>query len=212
MKTLVAVPCMDMVQTSFMKSLFQLVSVGETQISFRVSSLIYDSRNSLAGEALRNGYDRIMFLDSDMAFKPDILVKLSKDMDEGRDFVGGLFFRRKPPFTPVIYKNLEYKCEGIKPEMKLEPYLDYPQDDIFEIEGSGFGAVLMTTDLINRVGEKFGYPFSPMLGFGEDISFCWRVKQLGVPMYCDSRIKVGHVGLCTITEEIYQNTRGSSDA
>ncbi len=53
---------------------------------------------------------------------------------------------------------------------------------------------------------------SPMLGFGEDIRFCWRVKQLGVPMYCDSRIKVGHVGLCTITEEIYQNTRGSSDA
>lgn len=207
MKTLIAVPCMDMIQTSFVKSLFGLISTGETKLSFRVSSLVYDSRNTLAGEAITQGYDRILFLDSDMAFQPDLFIKLSKDMDEGREYVTGLCFKRKPPFTPVIYKELAYKCEGLNPEMKLESYLDYPKDEIFEIAGSGCAAVMMTTDLINRVGAKFGYPFSPLMGFGEDVSFCWRVQQLGVPMFCDSRIKVGHVGLCTITEEIYQNTR-----
>lgn len=207
MRTLVAIPCMDMVQTSFMKSLLRLMSVGDTQISFKVSSLVYDARNQLAAEAVSQGYDRILFLDSDMVFSPDLLIKLSKDLDEGRDYVCGLFFKRKPPFTPVFYKELEYNCEGLKLDMKLEPYLDYPKDGIFEIAGSGFGAVLMTTGLINKVGDKYGHPFAPMMGFGEDLSFCWRVKQLGIHMYCDSRIKLGHVGLGTITEETYLSTR-----
>ena len=208
MKTLVAVPCLDMVQTSFMKSLLRLMSVDETQISFRVSSLVYDSRNLLAGEAVSQGYDRILFLDSDMVFQPDLLIRLSKDMDEGRDYVCGLFFRRKPPYKPVIYKDLHYHRDGLKLDMKLEPYLDYPQNEIFEVAGSGFGAVMMTTELVNKVGDKFGYPFSPEMGFGEDLSFCWRVKQLGIPMYCDSSVKVGHVGMGTISEETYFATRG----
>lgn len=208
MKTLVAVPCLDMVQTSFMNSLLRLMSVDETQISFRVSSLVYDSRNLLAGEAVSQGYDRILFLDSDMVFQPDLLIRLSKDMDEGRDYVCGLFFRRKPPYKPVIYKDLHYHRDGLKLDMKLEPYLDYPQNEIFEVAGSGFGAVMMTTELVNKVGDKFGYPFSPEMGFGEDLSFCWRVKQLGIPMYCDSRVKVGHVGMGTISEETYFATRG----
>ena len=33
------------------------------------------------------------------------------------------------------------------------------------------------------------------------------LKQLGIPMCCDSRVKVGHVGLGTITEETYLSTR-----
>lgn len=208
MKTLVAVPCLDMVQTSFMNSLLRLMSVDETQISFRVSSLVYDSRNLLAGEAVSQGYDRILFLDSDMVFQPDLLIRLSKDLDEGRDYVCGLFFRRKPPYKPVIYKDLHYHRDGLKLDMKLEPYLDYPQNEIFEVAGSGFGAVMMTTELVNKVGDKFGYPFSPEMGFGEDLSFCWRVKQLGIPMYCDSSVKVGHVGMGTISEETYFATRG----
>ena len=76
MRTLVAIPCMDMVQTSFMKSLLRLMSVDETQISFRVSSLVYNSRNQLAAEAISQGYDRILFLDSDMVFQPDLLIRL----------------------------------------------------------------------------------------------------------------------------------------
>lgn len=208
MKTLVAIPHMDMVPFSFMMSVMRLMNVDETQITDRGSSLIYDARNRMAGQAVSQGYDRILFIDSDMVFKPDLLIKLSRDLDEGREYVCGLFFSRKPQFEPVIYKTLEYNTiDGIKPEMKLDKYLDYPRDEVFEIAGSGFGAVLMTTDLINRVGEKFGYPFSPVMGLGEDLSFCWRVQQLGVPMYCDSRVKVGHAGILTVTEDTYLSTR-----
>ena len=87
------------------------------------------------------------------------------------------------------------------------PYGDYPKDDIFKVAGAGFGGAMMTVDLIKRVGDKFGLPFSPIMGFGEDLSFCVRCSELGVELFCDSRVKMGHVGLGTITEETYFSTR-----
>lgn len=205
MKTLIAIPCMDMVHTVFMKSLMGMNRVGQTGFAFSCSSLVYDARNTLAKQAVTEGYDRVLWLDSDMDFQPDLLQKLSEDMDEGRELVSGIYFKRKAPVKPVIYKSLGYyKNEderGVTPV--AVSYEDYPKDSIFPIAACGFGGVLVTTDLIQRVGDKFGLPFSPIMGFGEDLSFCSRVTELGVEMFCDSRVKMGHVGLGTITEEVY---------
>ena len=71
---------------------------------------------------------------------------------------------------------------------------------------------MMTTDLIKRVADRFGLPFAPMLGFGEDLSFCGRVSQVGGEMWVDSTIKMGHVGLGTITEDVYLSQKGEQDA
>lgn len=205
MKTLIALPCMDMVHTIFLKSLLGMDRVGQCGFAFSCSSLIYDARNQLAKQAVTEGYDRVLWLDSDMDFQPDLLKQLSADMDEGREFVTGLYFKRKAPVKPVIYKSLGfYKDEGVEGVTPVAvPYEDYPQDSIFPIAACGFGGCLVSVDLIKRVGDKFGLPFSPVMGFGEDLSFCTRVSELGVEMYCDSRVKMGHVGFGTITEETY---------
>lgn len=209
MKTLIALPCMDMVHTIFLKSLLSMDRIGQCGFAFSCSSLIYDARNQLAKQAVNEGYDRVLWLDSDMDFQPDLLKQLSADMDEGREFVSGLYFKRKAPVKPVIYKSLGfYKDEGVEGVTPVAvPYEDYPQDSIFTIAACGFGGCLVSVDLINRVGQKFGLPFSPVMGFGEDLSFCTRVSELGVEMYCDSRVKMGHVGLGTITEETYFQMR-----
>lgn len=209
MKILVAIPCMDMVHTSFLQALIGLRRVGDTRVSFQVSSLVYDARNNLAKQAVTEGYDRVLWLDSDMVFAPDFLERLSADMDEGREMVCGLYFKRRPNFSPVIYKELNYTNNDEKMEVnvKLTPYEDYPKDDIFKIAACGFAGVLMSTDLINRIGNAYGLPFSPAIGLGEDLSFCLRAGLLGAEMYCDSRAKMGHVGFMTVTEETYLSTR-----
>ena len=205
MKTLIALPCMDMVHTVFLKSLLSMDRIGQCGFAFSCSSLIYDARNQLAKQAVTEGYDRVLWLDSDMDFQPDLLKQLSADMDEGREFVTGLYFKRKAPVKPVIYKELGFykdeNVEGVTPV--AVPYEDYPKDSVFPIAACGFGGCLVSVDLIKRVGDKFGLPFSPVMGFGEDLSFCTRVSELGVEMYCDSMVKMGHVGLGTITEETY---------
>lgn len=209
MRTLIAIPCMDMVHTIFMKSLLGMDKVGEYCFSMSASSLVYDARNGLAKQAVLENFDRVLWLDSDMEFAPDLMKRLSADLDEGREMVSALYFTRKAPVKPNIFNSCGYYHDEEKNEVTPAAinYWEYPKDTIFPIAACGFGGVMMTTDLIRKVGEKFGLPFSPILGFGEDLSFCSRVADLGIEMFCDSRIKMGHVGLGTITEEIYLKNR-----
>ena len=60
---------------------------------------------------------------------------------------------------------------------------------------------MMNTSLLKEVEAKYGLPFAPMIGFGEDLSFCLRVKDLGKKIWCDSRVKVGHIGYKTYGED-----------
>ena len=205
MRTMVAIPCMDMMHTDFVISLTGLRHDGNIKFVYCASSLVYDSRNSLARRAILEGFDRVLWLDSDMKFDSELFMKLSADLDEGRDMVSALYVSRKPPIKPVLYQHIGYEhIEGsreVKPYAKR--YLDYPLDSVFEIEACGFGAVLMKTSLLEEVEKAFGLPFAPILGFGEDLSFCMRVKELGKKMYCDSAVKVGHVGMIAYCEEMY---------
>lgn len=215
MRTLICIPCMDMVHTEFMKSFLAMRRVGETKITISCSSLIYDARNTMARRAVKEGFDRVLWLDSDMSFDPDLMERLSARLDEGKEFVTGLYFTRKAPVRPVIYKECGYyEMEDGAVSPRAVWYDDYPREDLFKIEAAGFGGVMMTVDLINKVAGKFGLPFAPMLGFGEDLSFCGRAIQCGAELWCDSTIKMGHVGLGTITESVYlsQKEDGHGDS
>lgn len=200
---------MDMVHTVFLKSVLQLEKVGDIQYAMSCSSLIYDSRNNLARQAVNEKFDRILWLDSDMDIPMDAMKVLSADLDEGREFVSGLYFKRKAPVQPILFKELGYYTA--KDSDEITPvatcFEDYPEDSIFEIAGAGFGCCMMTTGLVKKVADEFGLPFSPMMGFGEDLSFCGRATQMGEKLYCDSRVKCGHVGLGTITEDTYKQFR-----
>ena len=204
MKTMIAIPCMDMVHTDFVRSLVGLRHRDETQVTFSQGSLIYDGRNALAETALAGGFDRILWLDSDMVFGPDLEEQLHADLDRGADMVSALYFTRKEPIRPTVYKALgtDRAPDGsLFPQ--AESFLDYPRETVFPIQGCGFGAVMMTAKLLRKVRDRFGLPFSPMQGFGEDFSFCLRVTELQEPMFCDSRIRAGHVGLMTYNEDTF---------
>lgn len=203
MKTLIAIPCMSMVHTMFMASLIQLKVEGEIEFSMTDSSLIYDARNRLSQKAVEEGFDRVLWLDSDMTFDRDTFQKLSKRMDEGYNIVSGLYFKRRDPILPVVYKECgSYEKDGDTLPIARE-YSDYP-DGIFEIAGCGFGCVMMSTKVLKEVAETYGLPFSPILGFGEDLSFCCKASKLGYKLYCDSGVKLGHVGNYIFTEKDFK--------
>ena len=209
MRTLIAIPCMDTIQTLFFASYLKLRKPGdETVTAVTTSSLIYDARNTLAQIAVNGGYDRIFWIDSDMIFEPDLLERFHADLDEGRDMVCGLFFTRKNPVRPVIYERLERIDEDGRLMNDAQPMEDYPRDSVFPVAGCGFGAVMMNVDLLRRVGDAFGPPFTPLPSHGEDFAFCIRARHLGTAIWCDSRIKLGHAGVSVINEETYNAIRG----
>lgn len=205
MKLMIAVPCLDHLLTDFVISKDGLICAPKSKVVYSKSSLVYDSRNGLARQAIVNGFDRVLWLDSDMQFNPDMLDKLTEDLETGADVVSGFYVTRKGEIKPCIFSECEYKHIEEKNAVKAvaKTYYDYPRDSLFEIAACGFGAVLMNTKVLEDVEKNFGLPFAPMMGFGEDLSFCLRARELGYKIYCDSRIKVGHIGFYVYTEDDY---------
>lgn len=203
MKTLIAIPCFDMVHTDFFESFVKMEKEG-TSFTTVKNTMIYSARNLIAANAIDAGFDRVLWLDSDMIFPTDMIPRLYAAMDKtGAGLVSGLYFTRRIPIKPNIFSELWYNETEDGLDAGAEMIYEYP-DDIIEIKACGFGCCLTSVDLIKRVGDKFGSPFTPVDGMGEDLSFCYRVSQLGEKMFCDTRIKCGHVGNAVFDEGFYK--------
>lgn len=216
MKTLIAIPCMDVIEADFVECLVNLRLVGEVEIKFLKASLVYDARNQITKYALdKGGFDYVLWLDSDMTFGPDLMEKLLADMEpedgERRQAVSGLCFGRRPPFKPCIYKSLDVQQQGQMIYPKAEVYLDYPRDQLFEVAACGFACVMMRMDVLEAMGI-YGVPFFPIGGLGEDLTFCWRAQKIDVKFHCDSRLKIGHIMRIHVDEDFRDNVfQGSAE-
>ena len=198
MKTIIAVPCMETVQTEFFTSCMDMQRVGEVQVATVSCSLVYKSRTELGEHAVRSKADYVLWLDSDVVFPNTLMADMMKDM-EGRDMVTGICHMRKAPFRPAIWKTLR---QGLtSDENESEEYNDYPEDRIFEVEGCGFAAVMMRTDVLRDVLNRYKELFAPLPGYGEDVSFCIRARACGYKIHCDPRIQIGHKGWSIICKD-----------
>lgn len=200
MKTLIAVPCMDQVPALFAYSLAQLRTVEDCVLSMKTGSLIYTARNDLATQAIQIDADYVFWLDSDMVFKEDTLSRMMATMKKNDlDILTGLYFRRVPPYSPVLFDRLDMDGEICQwSEFNKIP------DDLFEVGGCGFGCVLMKTDVFFDVQSKFGNMFAPIANNGEDIAFCWRARQCGYKIVCDPSVICGHVGYSVVDDQFFK--------
>ena len=200
MKILIAVPSMDQVPVQFAQSLSMLYRVGDCSVAFQVGSLIYTSRNHLAGIAIEQQYDYVMWFDSDMVFRPDTLQRMVEELErDNLDILTGLYFRRVYPFKPVLFSKLV----PIEKGWEWEEPTEIP-DKPFELAGCGFGCVLMKTEVLMDVQAKFNDMFGPLNNIGEDLSFCWRATQCGYKVVCDPSIVLGHVGRMVVDKQFYE--------
>lgn len=207
MKTLIAVPCMDSVATPFCQSILTMNKVGdECSVSFQVGSLVSESREKLAALAISRDADYVLWLDSDMTFEPDTMERLMKHM-ETYDIVTGLYFRRRPPFSPVIFKKLHLEGDVCV----FEDYTEYPEDRVFEVEGIGFGCVMMKTEVLLSVFARYKNCFTMMGRNGEDVSFSMRARNCGYKIWCDPSIKCGHIAYSMVNEGFYKNYKLHSE-
>lgn len=198
MKTLIAIPCMDEIDVGFVQSLMDLQTVGETKTYFLSGSLIYEARERLAAMAVNNGFDHILWLDSDQMFKPTLMIDF---VSSEKDMVTGVIPMRRPPYIPCVYK---IKDDELKQVTELG-------DRLFEVDGCGFGAVFMKTEILQKCFDKYKTCFQPIYGYGEDLSFCLRVKKLGYKIYADPRIDIGHIAKTVITKNMFRSKDVSKD-
>lgn len=206
MKIMIAVPCMDQVPVPFCQSLALLEKVGECTLAMKAGSLIYTSRNDLALRAVQSDMDYVFWMDSDMQFPPDTLVRMVDVLTKNDlDILTGLYFRRVPPYSPVLFDRLEMR----RNICSWSEFKELP-DHLFEIGGCGFGCVLMSTEVFLSVQAKHGNMFAPMGNNGEDIAFCIRARDCGYKIWCDPSIICGHVGYSVVDDKFYKAYRQSA--
>lgn len=210
MNTLIAVPTHEYHNADFTRSLMELDKPEGTGFAMITNTLIYTARNVIAEKAVQAGFDRVLWLDSDMTFPHDTLIRLAEDMDKDNlDLVTGLYFTRKEPIVPTLHKEIHWRImDNGWVDGGATLYRDYPKDQIFEIAGCGFGCVMTSARLLKRMVEKFGSPFYPLMGMGEDSTFCFRATEDGFKLHCDSRIKCGHIGYREYNEEFWLKQEG----
>ena len=186
MRLLIAVPTTDYIHADFVKSLAKLQQeLGRNNVNYDVEilsgALVYIARTRLANKAINEKYTHVLWLDSDMVFDEHVLDDL---MDCGKEMVCGAFVSRRPPYGPCIYKSIkQYQIEKVT-EFGTKP---------FRVDGCGFATVLTTVDMLQAVTDKFGTTFQPTDYYGEDLAFCWRVKQIGREIWCDPSVRPGHI-------------------
>lgn len=201
MKILIAVPCMDQVPAPFAQSLAMIQKVGDCVLAMQMGSLIYTSRNNLATRAIQSEADYVFWMDSDMVFAPDTLVRMVDVLQKNKlDILTGLYFRRVQPFSPVLFDMLEIRDQ----RASWTSFQEIP-DGLFEVGGCGFGCVLMDTGVFLDVQSKFKQMFAPIGNVGEDLSFCWRARECGYKIYCDPSIICGHVGYQIVDDKFYKS-------
>lgn len=187
-KIKVCMPNTGQIHTHTVASLLRL-SREEYKFSFNmiIGSCIAQNRNECVQDALDDDVDYILWVDSDMTFEPNNLKQLLAD---DKDIVTGLYFTRKQPVEPVIYSMVddsEYYA-SIK---------DYDKNAMFKVGGCGGGFVLVKTDVYKKIEKDW---YSIIGNIGEDLSFCRRALENGYDIWCDTTVKLGHVGIHIYTE------------
>jgi GT2 family glycosyltransferase len=204
-KILIAVPSFDDPAFETIISLKKLE--GETDFvhatKYKKSTYIHTARNCFVYDAVDLGANFLMFIDADMSFAPiafNNLVKHSLELDA--DVIGGLYVSRYDE-TKNIIKEIITDKEGFKVLHDIEkiPTFDKP----FEVDGLGTGFMLINMRVFQKLDPPFFYypnpkdfglkevPF-PKNELGDDISFCMKVRQAGMKIYCDPTFELGHVG------------------
>ena len=150
------------------------------------------ARNRIVQEALNNNSDYLLFIDADMVFSPDLLLRLLK---HDVPFVNALAFRRIKPHYPCIFKwNEKEKC------YETVPYFG----GLLEVDATGMPAVLIKMEIFKKMKQPWYYYEDHL--FSSDLTFCRNAKKLGYKILIDTDLKIGHIGEeIVVTEEFYLN-------
>lgn len=153
---------------------------GKTRIENIVSG-----RNYIRDYALKNGYDYVFFIDSDVIVPPGalyVLQSLKTDVATGV-YLNGFELGGKVVIAPMLFKDLGggncqlYTYEGVA----------FPQ--VFEIGAAGLGCTLASKKVLEKVEFR---TFKPDSSGGEDMAFYVDARAKGFKAMVHTGVKCVH--------------------
>lgn len=140
------------------------------------------SRSDAVRIAQDYGVEALLFIDSDMEFRPDMYERLNA---VDADIVCGMFWQRRVPSNPTICK----RSKGPNGEDILKAIV--PDGKVQDIDACGMAATLIRRPVL----EWAQYPAFKHLGWiSEDYEFCLQAREHGFTIKCDTGCQVAHRG------------------
>lgn len=198
----------EIIRPAFMRSVVSTIATnrGRNLCGYITSEGLYvpRGRNEIVGQFLSAPECQwLWFLDTDVAFAPDVLGKLLAATEGGKKKIVAA------PYWSLGNEGEPY-CTWMRVEEgSLLPYLEIPERGTIELTACGMGCTLIHRDVFTDIATARGLEEDPWIWFGhdlvvldqgptrlgEDISFCIRAAQSGHITWGVCDIVVDHLKL-----------------
>lgn len=196
MKIAICVPCRDSVMSGFAFDLANLVGYQARHSDNKITllqmpgTLIFTQREKLAEEALADGAEYILWIDSDMRFPSNTLsVMLSRKLP----ILGVNATTRREPIIPTA-GQLEIN-NGLATFRKVE---SRGKQGVEKVTAVGFGVTLVNTEVFRQIPKPWFNVIWKDDGdiIGEDVHFCVKAQDFGIDTYVDHDLSsmIKHIG------------------
>ena len=198
-RVMIATPSYDgRLDVFYVNSLIETIRRADKNIIFipifmSFDSLIQRARNDTIALALKNNFDDVIFIDSDISWEPEWISKL---LNYPVDVVGGTY-RRKTD------QNESYVCKNTKNPAAVDT-----RTGLMKVDGLGCGFVRLSRKAMQYLwdasepyednGEKrmiFEVVVEGNEIISEDIYMCAKLNRGGFQVHLDPRMCCDHTGV-----------------
>jgi len=211
-KLMIGLPAYDhKVGVKMAVSLMRLAQkVQEHGIDIQVSSIcgcsvVTRARNMIADEFIRSDCDSLMFIDADMTFEPEAVLRLMA-WNQTKPIVAGAYEARKAGKVYILSlegdeSNIYMDPMGLVKAHRVATGFMMIQRAVFEkLRDMHPEWEHKNTNSDQTASEQTLYSFfdfkvTPEGYIGEDFLFCDRAREAGFTVWVDPTIKLGHMGV-----------------
>jgi len=169
-------------------------------ILHKIGHFIDHGRNSLARQAIEDGYDYVFFVDSDIAINTFTIVRmLCRAVDEGIPVQSGIYMQKRPWYKFHIYKFWNGELLPLARDIhEVKKYLH----ESSEIDAAGAGCLFISTKFLQSLEQPW---FRTTIDknnevVGEDIYFFQKLIEKRIKTILDGEIVMHCKG-----QDIYPN-------
>lgn len=199
-KILIAVPTSRFIENQTFQSIYDLATPENYTVSLQIVQgySVHQARNIIVQAAIDNGFDYVFWVDADIILPKDILCGLIAD---DKDIICGYYLKKiEQQRICELFGTNPQDPEGKTLSNILEQDLPVTSG-VYGIKACGFGCTLIKTEVFKKFLEHydgdlcFDYVFKKHVMCSEDINFCKKCEEMGIPTYVDTKYKCGHVGI-----------------